>query len=217
MSETAAFVSTLFGSGFSAYGQIRSGIETKRIADINARSIEQTAEENAVLLEQGAEENARIGEYNASLLEAKARDAQRRGFEDESRFRIDLRGLLGSQRAGYAGQNVDVGTGSPVDVVTDTAYQGELDALTLRTNAAREAWGYRAEAENERMQAAATRRLGKLQAGSTRRVGQADAFSTRAGGRQARNAGVFGGSATLLGGVGELARQRYGFNRRTRG
>lgn len=216
MGETAALMTSLFGTGLNAFGQIQSGRESGRIADINARSIRETAEENAILIEEGSEENARIGEYNAGILEAKARDATRRGYEDESRFRIGIRGLIGEQRAGFAGQGVDVSTGSPIDVVTDTAYQGNLDALTIRTNAGREAWGYTAEAENERMQSAAQRRLGKLQARSTRRVGESEALSTRMSGSAARRAGILGGTATLVGGAGQALYQQYGFRKRTR-
>ena len=90
-------------------------------------------------------------EFNAKVAEMQAVDALARGAEDEERFRMVVKGLIGSQRAGFAGQNVDVGIGSPVDVVADSAYLGELDALTIRNNAAREAWGYRVQAENFRM------------------------------------------------------------------
>jgi hypothetical protein len=100
------------GMGFSAAGQVRAGNAAGELAD-----------------------------YNAAVLDQRAIDARARGQEDESRFRSRIRQLIGSQRAGYAGQNVDVGTGSAADVQADTAYLGELDALQLRANAVREAWG----------------------------------------------------------------------------
>ena len=55
-----------------------------------------------------------------------------------------------------------IGAGSPVDVMADTAYQAELDALQIRTSAAREAWGYTTAGRNEALQAMATRKLGVL-------------------------------------------------------
>jgi hypothetical protein len=217
MAATAAIAVQLAGAGMSAFGQLKAGRAQDRLAKLNAESILETSELNAQLIEEGSETNAQIAEYNARMLEAKARDAVRRGFEDESRFRVDLRGLIGSQRAGYAGQGVDVSEGSPLDVQTDTAYQGELDALTIRTNAAREAWGFNVSAEDERMQAAAQRKLGKLQASSTRKVGRSEALSTRLSGQYARSAGNFGAASTLLGSAGSLLYQQYGFKKKTGG
>lgn len=215
MGATAAIVTTVVGAGISASGQIRAGNAQRRLGEVNARNISATAEENAQLIEQGSETNAQISDYNARMLEAKARDSVRRGYVDESRFRVTNRGLIGSQRAGFAAQGVDISTGSPLDVQTDTAYQGELDALTIRTNAAREAWGFQVSAEDERMQAAAQRKLGKLQARSTRRVGASEALSARLGGQYAQSASRFGATATLLGAGGNLLYQQYGFKKKT--
>jgi hypothetical protein len=112
------------------------------------------------------------GEFNAKVAEMQAVDALARGAEDEERFRMVVKGLIGSQRAGFAGQNVDVGIGSPVDVVADTAYLGELDALTIRNNAAREAWGYNIEAENFRRFGANAQRQSRFaQAGAAFGIG----------------------------------------------
>jgi hypothetical protein len=90
--------------------------------------------------------------------------------------------LIGTQRAGFAGQNVDVGQGSPTDVQGDAAYLGELDALKIRNNAAREAWGYRVQAQNARM-----------------------------GGQNAQTASQYGAAATLIGGGISLLASRYGW------
>lgn len=49
---------------------------------------------------------------------------------------------MGRQVAALAGQGADL-TGSPTDILGDTAAAGEMDALTTRSNTAREAWGYR--------------------------------------------------------------------------
>lgn len=123
-----------------------------------------------------------LGDYNALTAETQARDALARGAEDEQKFRAGLRGLIGSQRAGFSGQGVDVGTGSAVDVQADAAFLGELDALTIRTNAAREAWGYRREADNYRR-----------------------------GGQQAQSASRWGAASTIVGGAASLVQMRYGW------
>ena len=86
------------------------------------------------------------------------RSRSTRGFgaDDEARFRQGVRALMGKQKAGFAGQNVDVNDGSAVAVRADAAYLGELDAHTIRANAAREAAGFKASAEIMRKTGQAT-------------------------------------------------------------
>ena len=81
------------------------------------------------------------------------------------------------------------------DVQADTAHQGELDALTLRTNAAREAWGYQVEAGDIRKRAQITRQEGRniIEAGKRAQSGY--------------RISAIGGLATDAGG---LLMQRYG-------
>jgi hypothetical protein len=120
--------------------------------------------------------------------------------------------VIGTQRAEFAAQGVDVGSGSAVDVQKDTAYQGEIDALTLRTNAAREAWGYTVEAQGETLQAQNTRKLGKLQAANTRQVGQATALNARIGGSIQESTANWGAASTLLSNTASVLSKKYGFN-----
>ncbi len=136
--------------------------------------------------------------YNASVAELQAEDAIARGHDEEGRFRAGVRGLIGSQRAGFAGQNVDVGVGSAVDVQADAAFLGELDALTIRNNAAREALGYHVEAEN------ATRR-GQI-ALKQGQYGQQAGYAQASGAKWAA-AGTILGAATT---ASSLLYQRYG-------
>lgn len=123
----------------------------------------------------------KVGEFNARVAQAQAEDAIQRGAFEEQRFRTQLRVLQGRNRAGYAGQGVKVDTGSPVDVAADIAYLGEIDAQTIRANAAREAWGYQVSAENARMGAS---------------IASSEAY--------------FGAAASALSGGGSLALQLYG-------
>jgi hypothetical protein len=87
-----------------------------------------------------------IQAYNAQVADYQAKDALERGVIAETRSRTTTKRTIGAQRAFFASQGVDVNEGSPADVQANTAYLGELDALTIRNNAAREAWGYRAQA-----------------------------------------------------------------------
>jgi hypothetical protein len=124
------------------------------------------AEKVSAQRKQG-EYEAHQNEVNASLAEESAADALARGGEDEARQRCDTRGLIGSQRAGYAAQGVQVDNGSALDIVSDSARQGELDALTIRTNAAREAHGFTVEALNDRAAAEQARSASRSAARTT--------------------------------------------------
>lgn len=107
-------------------------------------------------------------DLNATLADRNAADALDRGRLAENRQRGDVRGVLGAQRAAYAGSGVDLSSGSVADVQSDTARMGELDALTIRNNAAREAWGYQVEGAQLRSKAKFARQGGKnAQAGYT--------------------------------------------------
>ena len=111
--------------------------------------------------------NQRVAEANARIAEMQAADAEARGDEDARLFGEQVKGLMGSQRAAYAGQGVVVDEGSAAEVVADTARQGELDRLRILNNAAREAWGYRVQAVDMRNQGRLARFRGNTQAVGT--------------------------------------------------
>lgn len=107
---------------------------------------------------QAANAAARAGQQqaqqNARIAEAQAKTAEMQGVIDEDRRRNETRAMLGKQRATFAANNVDSASGSAIDILGDTAAIGEQDALTIRANAARQAWGYRAQGVNAINQAA---------------------------------------------------------------
>jgi hypothetical protein len=96
--------------------------------------------------------NAKIHRTNAAIKRKMAKDALQRGDTTEARHRMDVADLKADQRARMlaGGQTL---TGSNSAILDDTAFYGEMDALTIRQNAAREAWGHNVEAENYMMQA----------------------------------------------------------------
>ena len=131
--------------------------------------------------------NAQVAEMNATLADRAARDALERGAREEQQKRMETSALQGRQRAAMAANGVDLTFGSPLDTLVDTATLGELDALTIRRNAAREAYdieaqgvNYRADATLSRMNAKAARTGGYLSAGGTVLAGGADVAKYRA-------------------------------------
>jgi hypothetical protein len=95
---------------------------------------------------------------NATLADAQAADALARGNEAASIERGNTEAAtrvgLGSARAAAGGSGVAANSGSVVDTSSDFARQtgvnGALDALTLQNNAAREAWGFKVDAQQNR-------------------------------------------------------------------
>lgn len=111
--------------------------------------------------------NKKIADQNAYVAELQAADALDRGREDENLMRERIRSAIGSSRVAYASQGVDVAIGSAVDLQAAIASAGEKDALTIRNNAAREAWGYRVQAVNQRSQGKLAQFQGDMQAANT--------------------------------------------------
>ncbi len=95
-----------------------------------------------------AKYQARVASNNAEIANRKADDRIARGRQEERNFRKQLSGLKGKQRSIYAGSGVVVDEDSPLEVLGQTAELGELDALTLRSNVEREAYGHRVQGFN---------------------------------------------------------------------
>lgn len=148
---------------------------------------------NATLAQQQGDYQSQIYNQDATLADQQAADAIARGHESELRSRSGTRQLVGSQRASMAAQGISLDTGSPQDVVTNDESLGELDALTIRNNARREAYGFQTQAAQYRSQAAMAQTAGSNTA------------------KAYRDQGV----NTLLSGAGDLFNvyQSYGLNR----
>lgn len=98
---------------------------------------------------------------NAAYANASANDSIKRGAVEEDQQRLATTAAIGTQRAGFAANGVDVNSGTAANIQDDTAQMGEFDALTIRNNAAREAWGYRTQSENYRRSAATAQQSAK--------------------------------------------------------
>jgi hypothetical protein len=94
----------------------------------------------------------KVYDQNAKTADLEAQDAIDRGQIQEQRSRLATRQNIGASRAAQAASGVDVSSGSAADVQASEAGIGALDALTVRNNAAREAWGYKVEGVNLRQQ-----------------------------------------------------------------
>jgi hypothetical protein len=197
---------TALGTAVSAYGQYRSAKASKKAGNTAAAAQEKAG----TAAREASESQAELADYNAQVAELQSTDAVDRGADAESRFRTTVRKTIGEQRAGFAGGNIDVSYGSSVDIQADAAFLGEMDALQIRTNAGREAWGFKVQAEDYRKRGEIMRKEG-LSAEAAARL---NAQGTRESGRAAATANYFGMAGTLIGGTTSLLQQSYGFKNR---
>ncbi|MCF7791191.1 MAG: hypothetical protein K9M56_04250 [Victivallales bacterium] len=142
------FSSVLGSAGSSAGGGLLGGLVDNVMGGPAraAGNIKQASNMKAAAAAQNY--NAQIQHRNAQIQEQMAKDAEERGKEESAAYRRKIRRLRGQQRARYGASGVLVNSGSPLAVQMDTAKFGEMDALTLEHNAAREAWGHRAQKTN---------------------------------------------------------------------
>jgi hypothetical protein len=134
-----------------------------------------------------AKYSAQINERNAQFAERRARDALDRGREEEQRVREKGNQLKGQQVAQMAAAGLDLGFGSPLDILVDTTVGIELDSARTRRNAAleaddydRQAWSYRAQASLDRATAKNARAAGRIGAAGSVLSGVTNASVYRA-------------------------------------
>ncbi len=132
---------------------------------------------------------AQVAANNKIIADRAAADARKRGEVNANIQRQKSRQLVGRQRAALAGAGVVVDINSALSLTADTAGMGELDALTVKSNAEREALGFQAKA---------------MQFGAEAGLKRANATNTLA-------AGNFSAASTLVTGFGSVADKWYGF------
>ena len=88
---------------------------------------------------------SQVAANNAALAEQQAQFAMENGVSAEQNQRLRTAAMVSTQRASTAANGVAVDEGSAAEVAAGTKYIGERDALTIRDNASREAWGYRTQ------------------------------------------------------------------------
>jgi len=94
-----------------------------------------------------AQAAARDQRTNAMYANDAANDAKARGRYDADLQRIRTGQMIGTQRTAMAANGGLVDEGTNAALQADTAALGELDALTIQNNAAREAYGFQVQAQ----------------------------------------------------------------------
>jgi hypothetical protein len=130
---------------------------------------------------------------NALYLNQAAADSKVRGLQEADWTRVQTQNLIGSQRAAMAGSGGVVDTDSNALIQQDTAQLGELDALTISNNAAREAYGYEVDASDKLLTAKNLKKQGSKAPMMSMLGGAIGGASSSFSG------GLFGGGGTAAG------------------
>lgn len=111
---------------------------------VSANAAKKQAKSN----KQGLESQAAVDAHNAETAEWQAKDAIYRGQVAQTQQRLKTAALKGSQTARFAARGVATDEGSPLNILMDTEFMGDVDARTIADNAEKEAWALREGAEN---------------------------------------------------------------------
>lgn len=234
--ETALIIGAgvaLVGAGVGAYGQYQQGKSQNAIAQFNAQQQEQQAKAQAMSLQTQAAQQQRDAEANFKLrsLESNARLANAKNIEDTALMQsaVDRRNLrerreefgrmAATQRAAIAASGVSESTGTPLDLLAETAgkiqqdqeeqhYLGEVQRRTLFSEAAMERLGGKlalAGATLNRDSSLAQAALTNAASKGEYLAGIRGAEITRLTGKAAAKSAGYTAGATLLSGAGSAA------------
>ncbi len=155
----------VIGTGVSAYGMHQRGKAQSEAmayqADINRR-------------------NSIIAQQNANM-------ERQAGLEEQRRQRLKTAQIIGQQKAGMAASGLMLNDGTPLDVMSDSAEMGELDALMLGYNSEKRARGYLTQSSS---------------------LGSQSMLNSMSG-QNAMTAGLISAGGSALGGIGKVADSWY--------
>lgn len=92
--------------------------------------------------------SADVAARNADFSQWQAGQARVAGQQQETYSRLNTRQTIGQQQVALAANGVEMTSGSPLDVLSSTAYMGEQDALTIRRNTDMQVFGYQRQGAN---------------------------------------------------------------------
>lgn len=108
-----------------------------------------------------------VAEYNARVAENEAQETINKGVEAENIQRQRTAELISKQRAQLGAANIDLGSGSALQLQEDAATLGEIDALRIRSNFEDQAESLETGAEFTREAGRQAERAGNMQAFGT--------------------------------------------------
>jgi hypothetical protein len=126
-----------------------------------------------------AQSQKNVANYNSEVAQRDASISLDQGNAQAAIQARQARGTIGAGVAQYGASGVDVNSGSPLDVLRDSAEKAELDRQTILYNAKTRAAGFQGEALGYDYQGGAASQRGYWQAGSTTLQGLAAVYANR--------------------------------------
>lgn len=106
--------------------------------------------------------NAKAMKANAAELERAAADTAVRGGIETMRVKQQGEALQGQQKAAMAANGLDFSSGTGADISAKASADTQFDAMTVQSNAMREAYGLNVQAIQQRYQAKAAKRQAQI-------------------------------------------------------
>lgn len=228
-----AIATAVIGAGVGAYGQYQQGKMQSAISQYNANAQERQAKQQmlamqtqAALQKQEAEANFKLRSAEAAARTANAQRIEQQALGQDAVNRVNLRKrredfarMQGGQRAAIAASGVAEASGTPLDLLAETAakiqqdqeeqhWTGEVQRRTLFSEAAFERLGGKlamAGATLDRNSALAESSLREAAAKGEYLAGMREAEITRLTGSAAKTAGMYQAGATLFSGLSSAA------------
>lgn len=146
-------------------------------AGISAASSLAGAYSQSEALKSQSDYQRSMSAINARFADIQGKDAIERGEKEAQKLKKGAKRTIGAQRAALAAQGIDVNEGSALELQEDTDKLSSEDAMQIRNNAWREAWGYRVQAQNISSQSAMSSIGANAQARSTLLTGGLNALA----------------------------------------
>ncbi len=97
--------------------------------------------------------NAAVARNNAQIARQNATYSEQAGNAKQEQAGLQAAEQVGAAKTALAANNVDVNTGSALDVTTGTKEEGTLNQYTIQNNEELQAYGYRSQATGFEAQA----------------------------------------------------------------
>ncbi|TDY26305.1 hypothetical protein B0G81_6815 [Paraburkholderia sp. BL6665CI2N2] len=140
------------GAGVSAYGAVRQGQAASAAASYQAE----------------------VAKNNQIVANAYSKQAMDDGENQVAAKQQQTSQMIGAERAAMAANGVDLDSGSALRIQGDTAKLGDVDAMTIRNNAARQAYGYQLQGLSYSQQAS----LDEASSSNAQTAGYVNGFSS---------------------------------------
>lgn len=212
MCTPAIIIPALLTVASTAVGMVTQKSQANSQAQViqqNAQNNANLANYNAQVIENTSQYNAQVSETNAKVMDDAAADSIIRGSEEAARQRLEARRSAARGRAAMASSGLLTDYGTNLDLLKDNAATGEMNALTVMTNAQREAQGYKNKAIDYRAEGTGLLYEGKMQADSERYAGQVGLANANYESKVVKKGGTLAAASTLVTGASSLGKYKW--------